>query len=128
MEELVPIFSLRQQFFLDLQITQEIHSDFAAEKFIYFSSPYQFLGRRKPVPGYYYVRVQILRVTVLCYLQAGFSLAYFCYLALAGFLLPGKLIPGIVLVDKTRSHYRCNAFFFKATELGSIDRCAVGNP
>lgn len=42
--------------------------------------------------------------------MAGIILAYFIYLALAGFLLPGKLIPGVVLADKTRIHYRCNGF------------------
>uniref|UniRef100_A0A0D6R2U2 Delta(14)-sterol reductase n=1 Tax=Araucaria cunninghamii TaxID=56994 RepID=A0A0D6R2U2_ARACU len=41
---------------------------------------------------------------------AGIILAYFAYLALAGFLLPGKVIPGVLLSDKSRIYYRCNGF------------------
>ncbi|GAV61694.1 LOW QUALITY PROTEIN: ERG4_ERG24 domain-containing protein, partial [Cephalotus follicularis] len=33
---------------------------------------------------------------------------YFTYLAIAGSLLPGKVVPGIILPDGTRLHYRCN--------------------
>lgn len=52
---------------------------------------------------------------------AGIILAYFCYMALALFLLPGKQIPGVVLADKTRIYYRCNGFitlFLLVTLLG----------
>eukprot|EP01018_Ginkgo_biloba_P016368 Gb_23634 [translate_table: standard] len=41
---------------------------------------------------------------------AGILLAYLSYLAIAGFLLPGKLVPGVILSDKTRLQYRCNGF------------------
>ncbi|KAH9310976.1 hypothetical protein KI387_026011, partial [Taxus chinensis] len=41
---------------------------------------------------------------------AGIVMAYFAYLALAGFLLPGRVIPGVLLSDKTRIYYRCNGF------------------
>ncbi|KAF3795396.1 Delta(14)-sterol reductase [Nymphaea thermarum] len=34
--------------------------------------------------------------------------SYFGYLAIAGSILPGKLVPGAVLSDGTRLHYRCN--------------------
>ncbi|XP_075476048.1 delta(14)-sterol reductase-like [Primulina tabacum] len=33
---------------------------------------------------------------------------FFTYLAIAGSLLPGKVVPGAVLSDGTRLHYRCN--------------------
>ncbi|KAM7262992.1 hypothetical protein ACFE04_000675 [Oxalis oulophora] len=33
---------------------------------------------------------------------------YFIYLAIAGSILPGKLVPGAVLQDGSRLHYRCN--------------------
>lgn len=34
--------------------------------------------------------------------------AFFAYLAIVGSILPGKVIPGVVLSDGTRLHYRCN--------------------
>lgn len=34
--------------------------------------------------------------------------AYFVYLAIAGSILPGKVVKGVVLQDGTRLHYRCN--------------------
>ncbi|XP_068659010.1 delta(14)-sterol reductase [Aristolochia californica] len=34
--------------------------------------------------------------------------AFLLYLAVAGSLLPGKVVPGAVLSDGTRLHYRCN--------------------
>ncbi|OMO82051.1 delta(14)-sterol reductase-like protein [Corchorus capsularis] len=33
---------------------------------------------------------------------------YFAYLAVAGSILPGKLVPGVTLQDGSRLHYRCN--------------------
>jgi len=33
---------------------------------------------------------------------------FFTYLAIAGSILPGKLVPGVALPDATRLHYRCN--------------------
>ncbi|KAK7355484.1 hypothetical protein VNO80_14740 [Phaseolus coccineus] len=33
---------------------------------------------------------------------------FFSYLAIAGSILPGKLVPGVALPDATRLHYRCN--------------------
>ncbi|XP_008776566.2 delta(14)-sterol reductase [Phoenix dactylifera] len=33
---------------------------------------------------------------------------YLGYLAVAGFILPGKVVPGAILSDGTRLHYRCN--------------------
>ncbi|XP_073029820.1 delta(14)-sterol reductase isoform X3 [Primulina eburnea] len=35
-------------------------------------------------------------------------LLFFTYLAIVGSLLPGKVVPGAVLSDGTRLHYRCN--------------------
>ncbi|KAJ8753949.1 hypothetical protein K2173_001847 [Erythroxylum novogranatense] len=35
---------------------------------------------------------------------------YFCYLAIAGSILPGKVVPGVVLQDGSRLHYSCNGF------------------
>ncbi|MQL92539.1 hypothetical protein Taro_025165 [Colocasia esculenta] len=40
--------------------------------------------------------------------SAAVLLAYLGYLAVAGSVLPGKLVPGAVLSDGTRIHYRCN--------------------
>ncbi|KAL0910686.1 hypothetical protein M5K25_018765 [Dendrobium thyrsiflorum] len=40
--------------------------------------------------------------------SAGILLSYLVYLALAGAILPGKNVPGAVLSDGTRLHYRCN--------------------
>ncbi|KOM34640.1 hypothetical protein LR48_Vigan02g079000 [Vigna angularis] len=33
---------------------------------------------------------------------------FFTYLAIAGSILPGKIVPGVALPDATRLHYRCN--------------------
>ncbi|KAF3441722.1 hypothetical protein FNV43_RR15637 [Rhamnella rubrinervis] len=33
---------------------------------------------------------------------------FFLYLAIAGSILPGKIVPGVMLPDRTRLHYRCN--------------------
>ncbi|XP_073106602.1 delta(14)-sterol reductase isoform X7 [Elaeis guineensis] len=33
---------------------------------------------------------------------------YLGYLAVAGFILPGRVVPGAILPDGTRLHYRCN--------------------
>ncbi|XP_039015484.1 delta(14)-sterol reductase-like isoform X1 [Hibiscus syriacus] len=33
---------------------------------------------------------------------------FFAYLAIAGSMLPGKLVPGVTLQDGSRLHYRCN--------------------
>ncbi|XVF55643.1 hypothetical protein PTKIN_Ptkin06aG0052900 [Pterospermum kingtungense] len=33
---------------------------------------------------------------------------FFAYLAVAGYILPGKLVPGVTLQDGSRLHYRCN--------------------
>lgn len=34
--------------------------------------------------------------------------SYLGYLAIAGSVLPGKVVPGVVLSDGSRLHYRCN--------------------
>ncbi|KAJ4705127.1 delta(14)-sterol reductase [Melia azedarach] len=35
-------------------------------------------------------------------------MTFLTYLAIAGSILPGKIVPGVVLADGTRLHYRCN--------------------
>ncbi|CAL5334595.1 unnamed protein product [Camellia sinensis] len=35
-------------------------------------------------------------------------LGFFAYLAIAGSIIPGKLVPGVILSDGTRLQYRCN--------------------
>nr|KYP73790.1 Delta(14)-sterol reductase [Cajanus cajan] len=40
--------------------------------------------------------------------QVPLLLGFFTYLAIAGSILPGKLVPGVALPDATRLHYRCN--------------------
>lgn len=34
--------------------------------------------------------------------------SFFTYLAIAGSILPGRIVPGVTLSDGTRLHYRCN--------------------
>lgn len=34
--------------------------------------------------------------------------AFFTYLAVVGPILPGKVVPGVILQDGSRLHYRCN--------------------
>ncbi|XP_028777188.1 delta(14)-sterol reductase-like [Neltuma alba] len=36
---------------------------------------------------------------------------FFAYLAIAGAIVPGKVVPGVILADGTRLHYRCNGLF-----------------
>lgn len=43
--------------------------------------------------------------------QAGMLVGFFFYLAIAGSLLPGKVVPGAVLSDGTRLYYRCNGMW-----------------
>ncbi|XP_016469755.1 delta(14)-sterol reductase isoform X2 [Nicotiana tabacum] len=40
--------------------------------------------------------------------SAAMLLSFFLYLATVGSILPGKLVPGVILSDGTRLHYRCN--------------------
>lgn len=40
--------------------------------------------------------------------SAAILLTFFVYLAIAGSILPGKVVPGVILSDGTRLHYRCN--------------------
>ncbi|KAG8050278.1 hypothetical protein GUJ93_ZPchr0009g1377 [Zizania palustris] len=44
--------------------------------------------------------------------------SYLVCLAAAGAILPGKLVAGAVLPDKSRLHYRCNA-------ASTPDACAI---
>ncbi|XP_027175673.1 delta(14)-sterol reductase isoform X2 [Coffea eugenioides] len=41
-------------------------------------------------------------------ISVGLLLSFFTYLAVAGSILPGKIVPGVTLTDGTRLHYRCN--------------------
>lgn len=36
---------------------------------------------------------------------------FFLYLAIVGSILPGQVVPGVILPDGTRLHYRCNGQF-----------------
>lgn len=38
-------------------------------------------------------------------------LGFFAYLGIAGTVIPGKVVPGVILSDGTRLHYRCNGSF-----------------
>ncbi|KAK8663034.1 hypothetical protein V6N13_024915 [Hibiscus sabdariffa] len=40
--------------------------------------------------------------------QVAVLVIFFAYLAVAGSILPGKLVPGVTLQDGSRLHYRCN--------------------
>ncbi|KAH9738432.1 Delta(14)-sterol reductase [Citrus sinensis] len=43
--------------------------------------------------------------------SAAILITFLTYLAIAGSILPGKVVPGAVLQDGTRLHYRCNGLF-----------------
>ena len=51
-----------------------------------------------------------------CYLllrnQVAILFIFFFYLAIAGSVLPGRIIPGVILSDRTRLQYRCNGIVF----------------
>ncbi|KAJ6699282.1 DELTA(14)-STEROL REDUCTASE [Salix purpurea] len=40
--------------------------------------------------------------------SVGILVTFFTYLAIAGSLIPAKLVPGVTLQDGSRLHYRCN--------------------
>ncbi|KAB5552304.1 hypothetical protein DKX38_009615 [Salix brachista] len=40
--------------------------------------------------------------------SVGILVTFFTYLAIAGSLIPAKLVPGVTLQDRSRLHYRCN--------------------
>ncbi|KAM3325016.1 delta(14)-sterol reductase isoform X1 [Capsicum chacoense] len=42
------------------------------------------------------------------YTSVAMLLSFFLYLATVGSILPGKLVPGVTLSDRTCLHYRCN--------------------
>ncbi|KAF0889841.1 hypothetical protein E2562_033231 [Oryza meyeriana var. granulata] len=52
--------------------------------------------------------------------------SYLGYLAVAGAILPGKLVPGAVLPDSSRLHYRCNGLLSLLLLLGLCARCLHG--
>lgn len=43
--------------------------------------------------------------------QVALLAGFFTYLAIAGSIIPGKRVPGIILSDGTRLHYNCNGQF-----------------
>ncbi|KAL3585900.1 hypothetical protein D5086_012767 [Populus alba] len=43
--------------------------------------------------------------------SVGILVTFFTYLAIAGSVLPAKLVPGVTLQDGSRLHYRCNGRF-----------------
>lgn len=43
--------------------------------------------------------------------SVGILVTFFTYLAIAGSVLPAKLVPGVTLQDGSRLHYRCNGLF-----------------
>ncbi|KAI3471859.1 hypothetical protein Pfo_028512 [Paulownia fortunei] len=55
-------------------------------------------------------RIRSLRFLYLL-IHVAMLLAFFTYLAIAGSILPGRIVPGVTLSDGTRLHYRCNEFF-----------------
>ncbi|GLT63191.1 hypothetical protein SLA2020_357720 [Shorea laevis] len=50
----------------------------------------------------------LLHALIPSWITSGILLGYFTYLAIAGSILPGKVVPGVVLQDGTRLHYPCN--------------------
>lgn len=49
--------------------------------------------------------------------QVAILFSYFLYLAIAVSLIPGKIVPGALLSDGSRLHYRCNGQFFQPISL-----------
>ncbi|MED6160133.1 hypothetical protein PIB30_048507 [Stylosanthes scabra] len=50
----------------------------------------------------------LLQALIPSWNSAYLLLGFFAYLAIVGSIVPGKLVPGAVLADGTRLHYRCN--------------------
>ncbi|KNA10646.1 hypothetical protein SOVF_142420 [Spinacia oleracea] len=50
----------------------------------------------------------LLQSSIPSLTSVGLLLSYFGYLAVIGSVLPGKIVPGAILSDGTRLHYRCN--------------------
>ncbi|XP_072092003.1 delta(14)-sterol reductase isoform X7 [Arachis hypogaea] len=50
----------------------------------------------------------LLQALIPSWNSAYLLLGFFAYLAIAGSIVLGKLVPGVVLADGTRLHYRCN--------------------
>ncbi|OMO99014.1 Ergosterol biosynthesis ERG4/ERG24, partial [Corchorus capsularis] len=55
--------------------------------------------------------------------SVGILAIYMVYLAIASIVLPAKVVPGIIMQDGTRLHYRCNGL---ATLLSLIGLLALG--
>ncbi|VFQ85254.1 unnamed protein product [Cuscuta campestris] len=53
-------------------------------------------------------RNNLLSPLVPSWTSAAMLLSFFVYLGIAGSVLPGKLVPGVILSDGTRLKYRCN--------------------
>ncbi|VFQ85756.1 unnamed protein product [Cuscuta campestris] len=53
-------------------------------------------------------RNNLLSPLVPSWTSAAMLLSFFVYLGIAGSVLPGKLVPGVILSDGTRLQYRCN--------------------
>lgn len=58
-------------------------------------------------------------------------LGFFAYLGIAGTVIPGKVVPGVILSDGTRLHYRCNGvpsltqFIFPTLHFTHCHFCAL---
>ncbi|EPS72564.1 delta14-sterol reductase [Genlisea aurea] len=50
----------------------------------------------------------LLRSSTPSWNSIGLLLSYFAYLAVAGSVLPGRIVPGVILSDGTQINYRCN--------------------
>ncbi|KAL8152312.1 hypothetical protein V2J09_010072, partial [Rumex salicifolius] len=63
----------------------------------------------------------LLHSLIPSWTSASILLGFFVYLAVFGSLLPGKLVPGVVLADGSRLHYRCNGLLLLIMTV-----CALG--
>ncbi|KAG8504092.1 hypothetical protein CXB51_002420 [Gossypium anomalum] len=50
----------------------------------------------------------LLQALIPSWISVAVLLIFFAYLAIAGSILPGKLVPGVTLQDGSRLYYRCN--------------------
>ena len=54
-------------------------------------------------------------------LQIGVYMIYLAYVAIASFIFPAKVVPGVIMQDGTRLYYRCNGLTFSIFHFSSFN-------